>query len=185
MVAPSLRRGKELEHVREVHRPRTSGCRPGPGRGPDAQPQLHRDRAHPARLDPRGRGRRRQGPRVPRHLAGRGAPAGRGDHRPGPAGAERAHPVHSARKEGPRAVAARGAAARPQLHRHRAHPARPDPRGRGRCRAGPGQAGRRPEQGAPAGHPAAQRLPEQGAGRHGRRGHAVRRRWCSTSSAAT
>ena len=29
-----------------------------------------------------------------------------------------------------------------QLHRHRAHPARPDPRGRGRRRPGAGQAGR-------------------------------------------
>ena len=41
-------------------------------------------------------------------------------------------------------VAARGAAARPQLHRHRAHPARPDPRGRGRRRPGPREARRRP-----------------------------------------
>ena len=36
-------------------------------------------------------------------------------------------PFTPARQEGPRAVAARGAAARPQLHRHRAHPARPHP----------------------------------------------------------
>ena len=102
--------------------------------------------------------------------------AGRGDHRPGPAGAERAHPVHAARQEGPRAVAARGAAARPQLHRHRAHPARPDPRGRGRRRPGAGQARRRPQPGPPAGHPAALRLPGQGAGRRRRpagRGHPV------------
>jgi len=35
---------REERHVREVHRPRASGCRPGPRRGPDAQPQLHRDR---------------------------------------------------------------------------------------------------------------------------------------------
>ena len=67
----------------------------------------------------------------------------------------RAHPVHAAGQEGPGAVAARGAAARPQLHRHRAHPARPDPRGRGRRRPGPGQAGCRPRPGPPAGHPAA------------------------------
>ena len=64
---------------------------------------------------------------------------GRGDHRPGPAGPQRPHPVHPARQEGARAVPARGAAARPQLHRHRAHPARPDPRGRGRRRPGAGQ----------------------------------------------
>ncbi len=62
-----------------------------------------------------------------------------GDHRPGPAGAVRPHPLHPARQEGPRALAARGAAARPQLHRHRAHPARPDPRGRGRRRPGAGR----------------------------------------------
>ena len=37
-------------------------------------------------------------------------------------------------------LAPRGAAARPQLHRDRAHPARPDPRGRGRRDAGPGEA---------------------------------------------
>jgi hypothetical protein len=37
------------------------------------------------------------------------------------------HPLHPAGQEGPRAVAARGAAARPQLHRHRAHPPRPHP----------------------------------------------------------
>ena len=65
-------------------------------------------------------------------------------------------------------VAARGAAARPQLHRHRAHPARPDPRGRGRRRPGAGQARRRPQPGAPAGHPAALGLPGQG-DRHRRR----------------
>ena len=63
---------------------------------------------------------------------------------------------------------ARGAAARPQLHRHRAHPARPDPRGRGRRRPGAGQARRRPQPGPPAGHPAALRLPGQGAGRRRR-----------------
>ena len=55
--------------------------------------------------------------------------AGRGDHRPGAGRADRTHPVHAASQEGPGAVAARGAAARSQLHRHRAHPARPDPRG--------------------------------------------------------
>ncbi len=52
-----------------------TGRRPGPRRSPDAQPQLHRHRAHPARPDPRGRGRRRQGAGVARHLAGRRAPA--------------------------------------------------------------------------------------------------------------
>ena len=69
---------------------------------------------------------------------------------------------------------ARGAAARPQLHRHRAHPARPHPRGRGRRRPGARQARRRPQPRAPAGHPAALRLPGQGAGRR-RRQRAGRR----------
>ena len=84
-----------MRHVRAVHRPRPSGGRPGPRRGPDAQPQLHRHRAHPARPHPRGRGRRRQGAGEPRHLAGGRARPGRGDHRPGPAGAVRPHPVHA------------------------------------------------------------------------------------------
>jgi ATP-dependent Clp protease ATP-binding subunit ClpC len=66
---------------------------------PDAQPQLHRHRAHPARADPRGRGRRRQGPRVPRDLAGGRARAGRGDHRPGPDRPGRAHPLHPRAKK--------------------------------------------------------------------------------------
>ena len=83
-----------------------------------------------------GEGRRREGPRVPGHLARSGAQPGRGDHRPGRHSPERAHPVHPARQEGPRAEPARSAPARPQLHRHRAHPARPHPRGRGRRRPG-------------------------------------------------
>jgi CubicO group peptidase (beta-lactamase class C family) len=41
-------------HVREVHGPGTQGGRAGSGRGQDAQPRPHRDRAHPARPDPRG-----------------------------------------------------------------------------------------------------------------------------------
>ena len=182
-----VERGKESErHVRTVYRSRPACGRAGPRRGPHAQPQLHRYRAHPARPDPRGRGRGRQGDGVARHLPRGGPPAGGGDHRSGPAGPVRSHPVHPAGQEGARAVAARSAAARPQLHRHRAHPARPDPRGRRRRRPGAGQARRRPQPGPPAGHPAAQRLPVQGAGRrHRRRGCARRPRWCSTSSAAT
>ena len=69
--------------VRTVHRPGPPGRRPGPGGSSPPQPQLHRHRAHPARADPRGRGRRRQGPRVARHLARGRAQPGRGDHRPG------------------------------------------------------------------------------------------------------
>ena len=116
-----------------------------------------------------GEGRRRQGPREPRHLPRRRARAGAGDHRPGPAGPDRSHPLHPAREEGPRVLAPRGAPARPQIHRDRAHPARPHPRGRGRRRPGPRQARRRPQQGAPAGHPAARGVPGR-PGREGRRG---------------
>ena len=127
-LAPRIRpltRGGSI--VRTLHRPGPPGRRAGPGGSAPPQPQLHRHRAHPARADPRGRGRRRQGPRVPRHLARGRAQPGRGDHRPGRLVAVGPHPLHAARQEGPRAVAARGAAARPQLHRHRAHPARPHP----------------------------------------------------------
>src|SRR5262245_65622881 len=56
----------ECTDVRAIYRPGAPGSRPGPRRGPDAQPQLHRYRAHPARADPRGRGRRREGPRAAR-----------------------------------------------------------------------------------------------------------------------
>ena len=142
---------------------------PRPRRSEDAQPQLHRDRAHPARADPRGRGRRREGARVPEHLAGGRPLPGRGDHRPGPGRSDGPHPVHAPGQEGPGALAPRGAAARTQLHRHRAHPARPDPRGRGRRRPGPAEARRRPQPRPPAGHPAPVRL-------HGRQGRGPARR---------
>ena len=79
-----------MRHVRAVHRPGPTGGRPGARRSPDAQPQLHRHRAHPAGPHPRGRGRRGQGAREPRHLARGRARPGRGDHRPGPAGARAA-----------------------------------------------------------------------------------------------
>ena len=75
--------GRHGALVRTLHRPGPPGRRPGPGRGTPPQPQLHRHRAHPARADPRGRGRRRQGARVARHLARGRAQPGRGDHRPG------------------------------------------------------------------------------------------------------
>ena len=122
---PRLVGGRSL--VRTVHRPGPpcGGARPRGSSAP--QPQLHRHRAHPAGPDPRGRGGRRQGARVPRHLPRGRASAGRGDHRPGRLVAVRPHPLHAPGQEGPRAVAARGAPARPQLHRHRAHPARPHP----------------------------------------------------------
>jgi len=44
--------GKGARDVREVYRPGAAGCGPGSGRGQDAQPQLHRYRAHPARPHP-------------------------------------------------------------------------------------------------------------------------------------
>jgi len=43
-------------HVREVYRPGAAGCGPGSGRGPDAQPQPHRYRAHPLGLIHEGEG---------------------------------------------------------------------------------------------------------------------------------
>ena len=84
----------------------------------------HSHRAHPARADPRGRGRRRQGPREPGHLARGRAQPGRGDHRPGRPVAVRPHPLHPDVQEGPRASRS-GEALQlaPQLHRHRADPA--------------------------------------------------------------
>ena len=144
--------------VRTLHRPGPPRRGPRPGRGEDAQPQLHRDRAHPARPRARAGRRRRQGAREPRHLPRGRASAGRGDHRPGPGGADRSHPVHAPRQEGPGALAPGGPAARPQLHRHRAHPARPDPRGRGRRGAGPAEARRRPRPRPPDRDPAPVRL---------------------------
>ena len=128
--------------------------------------------------DPRGRRRRRQGARVARHLAGSGPREGRRDDRYGRERAERLAAVHAAGQEGARALAARGAAARAQLHRHRAHAARSGPRGRGRGRPGARQPRRRPRPGPPAGHPAHVRLPGQGGRRRRSRvdrvGHADR-----------
>ena len=175
--------------VRTFHRPGTEGVGAGARGSAPAQPQLHRHRAHPPRADPRGRGRRRQGPRVPRDLPRGRAREGRRDDRHGRDRAERLPAVHAAGQEGPRALAPRGAAARPQLHRHRAHAPRPRARGRGRRRHRPGQPRGRPRPGAPAGHPAHVGQPGQGVGRRqpGRRARATTRRArrCSTSSAAT
>ncbi len=64
-----------------------------------AQPQLHRHRAHPARADPRGRRRGRQGPRVARHLPRGCAQPGGGDHRPGRLVALGPHPLHPRAKK--------------------------------------------------------------------------------------
>ncbi len=77
----------------------------------------------------------------------------------------------------------------PQLHRHRAHPARPRPRERGRRRAHPARLRRRLREDPQRGHPHAlrpRRPPARAAGaaaRAGREGEEARS--CSTSSAAT
>ena len=44
------------DHVREVHRQGAASCCQGARRSQDAQSQLHRHRAHPARPHPRGKG---------------------------------------------------------------------------------------------------------------------------------
>jgi len=56
-------------------------------------------------------------------------------------------------KKGPRARPPRGAEPWPQLHRHRAHPARPRPRERGRRRAHPARLRRRLREDPQRGHP--------------------------------
>src|SRR6201992_3228525 len=114
-------------NVRTFYGPCPQGGRPGARRGPDAQPQLHRHRAHSAGPNPRRRRGSGQVAGVTGHLAGGCPQPGRGDHRPGPAGSVGSLSVHPAREKGPGAEPARGAAARPPLHRHRAHSARSDP----------------------------------------------------------
>ena len=172
--------------VRTLHRESPAGRRPRAGRGPRPQAQLHRHRAHPARPAPRGGGPGGARARVARHHGRGGARAGRAHRRPGRRGHDRPDPVHAAREEGAGARAARGALARPQLHRHRAHPARPRARERGRRRAHPARLRRRRREDPQRDHPHALRPRPPPAGR-GRRRRARRRRArsCSTSSAAT
>jgi hypothetical protein len=57
--ARGTRRGGQ--GVRTIHRPGTEGVGAGAGGSAPAQSQLHRHRAHSSRVDPRGRGRRREG----------------------------------------------------------------------------------------------------------------------------
>ena len=81
-------------------------------------------------------------------------------------------PFTPAREEGARARAARGAEPRPQLHRHRAHPARPRARERGRRRPHPARLRRRLGEDPQRGHPHAvrsRRAPPGLLGRLGRR----------------
>ena len=66
-------------------------------------------------------------------------------------------PFTPAGQEGARAGAARGALARPQLHRHRAHPARAGARERGRRRPHPARLRRRLGEDPQRGHPHALR----------------------------
>ena len=131
----------------------------------------------------------------PRHHRRARARAGRAHRRLRRGGHLRPDPVHAARQEGARARAARGAEPRPQLHRHRAHPARPRARERGRRRAHPARLRRRLREDPQRGHPHAvrPRRPPPGlrlglgrrAGRRPARARARSPRSCSTSSAAT
>ena len=150
-------RQRRLTVVRAIHRAGPAGGRPRAGRSADAQAQLHRHRAHPARPAARGGGPGRPRPRVARHH-GRARPRpGRPHRRLRRGGHLRPDPVHAARQEGARAGAARGALARPQLHRHRAHPARPRARERGRRRPHPARLRRRLGEDPQRGHPHALR----------------------------
>ena len=123
-----------------------------------------------------GPGRARAG--EPRHHRRARARAGRADRRLRRGGHLRPDPVHAARQEGARARAARGAQPRPQLHRHRAHPARPGARERGRRRAHPARLRRRLREDPQRGDPHAVRPrrapPGQASGRRGRRRRAGR-----------
>ena len=151
------REGTAHQHVRAIHRASPPGGRPRPGGGPDAQAQLHRHRAHPARPAPRGGGPGSSRAGEPRHHRRARPRAGRAHRRLGRGGHLRPDPVHAARQEGAGAGAARGAEPRPQLHRHRAHPARPRARERGRRRAHPARLRRRLGEDPQRGHPHAVR----------------------------
>ena len=153
-VGPARGRdGRTEEHVRAIHGTRQAGRRPRPGGGADAEAQLHRDRAHPARPPARGGGPGGPRPRVPGHHGRAGARPGRADRRIGRGGHLRPDPVHPAGQEGPRARAARGPQPRPQLHRDRAHPARSRPRERGRRRPHPARLRRGLREDPQRGHP--------------------------------
>ena len=115
----------------------------------------------------------------PRHHRRARARAGRAHRRLRRGGHLRPDPLHAARQEGARARAARGAEPRPQLHRHRAHPARPRARERGRRRPHPARLRRRLREDPQRGHPHAvrSRRPPPGlrpAARRGRRAAAGR-----------
>ena len=156
--------GREGQGVREIHGASSPGRRSCTGRGQGAEAQLHRDRAHLARAAARRGRSRRACARVARHHRRGGSCAGRPDRRPGRRGHERADPVHAARQESSRACAPRGALARPQLHRHRAHPARPRSRERGRRGADPARLRCRRREDPQRDHPHAVRAGQARAG---------------------
>ena len=190
------RKEAQRHHVRAIYRASPSGGRPRPGGGADAEAQLHRDRAHPARPPARGGGPCGPRPREPRHHRRARARPGRAHRRLRRRGHLRPDPVHPACQEGAGAGAPRGAVAGAQLHRDRAHPARPGARERGRGRAHPARLRRRLGEDPQRGHPHAVRS-RAGAVRapaRARRPRAPARparararspRSCSTSSGAT
>jgi hypothetical protein len=191
---PLLRRkaGNELQ----LHRPRAEGARDGPRGGDPAPARLRRHGAHPARADPRGRGRGGGGPDQPLRGPGAGAGADRGVRAPGQ-GDHRARraAVHVARQEGARVRDGRGARAEPLVRGHRAPAARPAARGEGDRRRGAEPARRDAGGGAPPDAEAARlgaerppgdgrrHRPPEAAGRPRARRSPRRRRW--TTSAAT
>ena len=148
-----MQAGRTHRDVRAIHRAGQAGGRSRAGRGANAQAQLHRHRAHPARAAARGGGSRRARAGEPGHHRRAGPRAGREDRRLRRGGHLRPDPVHAARQEGARAGAARGAQPRPQLHRHRAHPARPGAGERGRRGAHPARLRRRLREDPQRGHP--------------------------------
>ena len=94
-------------------------------------------------LDPGGAGTRGAGPRIARGDARRRALARGANRRARRGGRDRRDPVYAACEEGPGAFAARGDLARPRLHRHGAHPARPRAGGRRGGKSHPARPGRR------------------------------------------
>ena len=161
------RGGERSPLVRTVHRTGSPGRRTRAGRGARSQAQLHRDRAHPARLAARRRRSCRARARVARHHRRGGPCAGRQDRRPGRRGHHGPDPVHAAGEEGAGAGIARSAFPRPQLHRHRAHPARARARERRRRGAHPARLRCRRREDPQRDHPHALR-PRPAPGRHRR-----------------
>ena len=147
-----------------LHAPGQEGPRAAPPRGAAARPQLHRHRAHPPRADPRGRGRRRPGPREARRRPVPRAPAGH----PAPVGLHRPRRQHrSARRQAGRADRRRFRRAAVRLAR--ARPVRPQPHPAGpREEARPGHRPPPRDRAGDAG-PLPSHQEQPGAGRRARR----------------